>query len=258
MDLLDRYLDLYVWPTDASLHVVREVQRRAEALGDAELVRRCTRAVSELTEAREAQRAWDRERPTRNRPPAAPGELKRLDAKADRCLSGVQDIAKIRLRAFGPEDPKGQQAEAFLAFFFPHGADAITSLPPARQRVAHEEMVAELVSPRWQPLLAPLGVEALVAELQRLLPEYARLVDAERPAPQITWPVVQGAVARGRGAVLEVAAWILAYDRDRADARAQLFAPLVEQEEKMAAAMKSRGQRQVPETDEVQDADEEN
>lgn len=242
---LDEFINLRVWPTGRALHCVRELCRRAEQAGDAELLRRGRRAEAEISEARGAQKTWARERPRRNRPTAAPEKLVVIDAMADRCLSGIQNIGKERRRAQGVDDPDGREAVEFLAWFFPHGADAITSLPHAEQRIANEEIVDELRSPRWQPVVASLGVEKLVARLESLLPDYGRLVDAERAAALITWPAVQVAVAQARQSLLEVVVWILAYDRDRASAQAELLAPVREQEGAVAAAL-ARGTKRVP------------
>lgn len=121
--------------------------------------------------------------------------------------SGAQQKLALRRNA-----ERQQQATAFLAHFFPDGANAVCELPYDDEREACVDLLEDLHAEQWQPVVAALGLTDYVEELTVLVEEYAAALDQPVTRP-IKWEQVTAAVATARAGVPEIMAYVLGHYR---------------------------------------------
>ncbi|MEO1270181.1 MAG: hypothetical protein AAFX99_19005, partial [Myxococcota bacterium] len=82
--------------------------------------------------------------------------------------------------------------------------------------------------------LAALAHGHFIVSLSRLNTELREALQAQPPAPTITFKEVQAADVKGQELMLELVATILAQTRNKAEQRALLLGPILAQQENLA------------------------
>lgn len=181
---------------------------------------------------------------------------KPIDNLADRTLTAIRDTAQAQAEGARPGEAIIGKVEAFLAAIFPHGVQAVTSLPYADELTAVEDIVAKLQG-ELAPMVIELGLTRLVQRLARLAAEYRTALEKDQDV--LEFDTVRAARARGQDNLLGAMALIVGKyyksdDPEHVSARNLLLGPIFEQNEAIRAYIRARRAVQDidPDTGEVE------
>lgn len=242
---LEQLIKLVNFTSGRRIFALRKVRDAASAQGDTELVERIDAALADDRETRALDNRWVG---SKGKPSYGP-EVPEIDNWVDQLLTSIRDAAASFTKGAFAGTQRRVQAERVLGAVFPAGVQAITSLPYVDQVAAVEVMLDQLRGPQAADVAA-LGLTALVDRLAELTEQYRTAVDRGRQ--RLEFATVQAARKRGQRNLLEVVAMILGRyyshtDSDHVHQRAQLLAPVLEQDRAIRAIVSAR--RSVPDID---------
>lgn len=225
----DRVFDVRRFPPGHTIQACDGVERRARPLGYADLLRLVVVAKAAsmryiaLRARRQAQKASRGE-----------GRTRPIDALVDANFGQMHDILTREASNYADE-PSGQLARSVLDVVFPNGLAAVTQIPYEEQVALNEYQVA-LIREKHPEAPAELGFERQLARIEGLLPDYRDSLELPDMVSALDVGEAYGAM---QVALLRVVAWIMAMVDD-ADRRAELMAPVYDQEARLAAAYAAR------------------
>jgi hypothetical protein len=232
------FIKIYKLSTARRLHALREIERRARAVGANELAELAAQALAHDQEVTRMEILA--EGSSRNRfGPAA----MTLDAQVDRALTGIESFLDAQIRVYGEDSARGVDAAFVCKELFPSGAAAITARPFVLE---HEAILSLLERSREGALAEAVAripeLPAMLAQLAELDRQYGAALqayDRDRPA----YETIKVAQAHGHELMARVVAVILARHAlapDRTDERDHLLEPILRQNEDVRLARQRR------------------
>jgi hypothetical protein len=233
---LGTLLNLYVFSTGRRLFALQQVQKLAKDRGLAKLEAHIAAALKHDRQTLAIEQQWETSGAS-----APKGEAARIDNLVDRTLSALRDAAQAQAEGAEPGDEIAEMAESLLTTLFPAGVAAITNLSFIEELAVIDSMIFKLKGP-LAPAVKELGLTRLAKRLTTLADEYRGALSA--PSPALKFGEVRAARARGQEMLLEVVAMVLGEHplstiKDL-NARTELLAPILRQNEEIGQAMRAR------------------
>lgn len=244
MDIsLSALIQLYQFPTGRRLFASRRVAARAETAGFTELKQHCDAAIAQDKECQALEHRWASIASTPGKRQPSPADARPTDALVDRTLTAIRNHAEEQRAGAAPDDPIHAMVVGFLGQIFPAGLQKVTRLPYIEELEAVDGIVAKLKSKELAPVVKDLGLERLRDRLADLAVQYRTVLEKADPET-LAFGKVRAARAEGQDMLLEAVAIILGkhHGKGAADvaARAELLAPILEQNEAIGALIRSR------------------
>ena len=231
---------LYKFPLGRCVFALRDVEGRAQALGQRDVARLAGRHASEAQDAMELMMRFRAGYESQY-----PPEATAMDNAVDRCLGGVAGYLDVQIRVY-PDEPRGEAAERVLRALFPDGVASVSRLPFAEE---HEQINALLDRARAEDLAEDVRalpeLPSLLERLRTRNDEYGELLRHSQPAP--SREEVRQAQQLCQDRVAETLSLIIGHYAlhfpERSDERDHLLEPIVRQNEALRAL---RRRRRVP------------
>jgi hypothetical protein len=233
---LPTLFNLYQLPIGRLIFGGRELLKR-KAHSWSELQARVTRLIKEGEDALRLQMEWTRPKPA----PAGRPETHVLDDQIDNQLSGLYAAINGLAHALAGS-PLGESATRLRDEVFGGGVQRLTQLTHVEQVEAVEDLLKQLRGAYGKDVHT-LQLEPAVARIEETNRAFRDLLTKEKPEG-ISYDRVRAANARAQQGMLESVAMIVGrYPSDsEADigARRDLLAPILAQNEAVAASRRSR------------------
>ena len=247
MDIsLSALIQLYQFPTGRRLFGLRRVAARAETAGFTELKQHCDAAIAHDKECQALEHRWASIAAAARgkRPGPAPStDTRSIDALVDRTLTAIRNHAEEQRSGAAPDDPIHVLVTDFLKKIYPAGLQKVTRLPYVEELEAVDGIMVQLKGQELAPVVTELGLERLRDRLAGLAVQYRTALEKSDPET-LVFGKVRAARAEGQDLLLEAVAIILGkhHGKSAADmaARAELLAPILEQNEAIGALIRSR------------------
>jgi hypothetical protein len=231
-------IKLYQLPTGRRQYALREVERRARALGASDLAALAAQALVHEQEVSRMELVTEA---------ASRGRYGRaamvLDAQVDRALTGIESYLEVQIRVYGEDSQRGIDAALLARELFPNGAAAIAARPYVLE---HEDIQVLLGRAREGALAEAVArlpeLAAMLAHLEEIDRQYGaslQAYDRERP----THEEIKTAQAHARELLARIVAVILArhaLQPDRTDERDHLLEPILRQNEDVRLSRQRR------------------
>jgi hypothetical protein len=244
-------INLYVFPTGRRLFALAQVAQRAKKRGLTDLAKHCASAVAHDQHCLSLERKWAGtvaaargKAPPPARPADAPPELTVIDPLMDRTLTAIRDHAESQRAGAPPADPIHETVTSFLKSAFPTGdVSDITSLPAVEQLAAVDVLLKLFEERPVAAQIKELGLGRLAQRVADLQVQYRAALSA--PAPEsLAFSTVRAARIDGQDLLLQTVAIVLGHFHgktpEHAEARAELLGPILEQNDAIALAMRTR------------------
>jgi len=234
----DTVFDVRRFPPGHTLQACAGIERRARPLGYADLLRLL--AITQAMAMGYIERKARRQSQTLAR---GEGRAHAIDGKVDSNWGQIHDTLKREVASYA-ETEDGELAAELLARVFPKGLAGVTRLPYEEQVALNEYLVA-LIREKYPDAPARLAFERPLRRIEALLPVYR---DALQVPDAVTALEVGEAYAAMQVALVRVIGWIMVMVEDEAE-RAELMAPMRDQEKRLAAAYAARRRGKALPTD---------
>jgi hypothetical protein len=223
------------------MYVLRQMRRLAKARGESELLAHLNHAIAHERHVLALDERWS----GRSKRGQFSPDLVEIDNLTDQTLSGLRDVIRSFIRGAKEDDAMRILAEKLLATIFPVDVNAITSLPFVEQSTAVDTIVDKLTGESHDDAQT-LGLGYHTKRLSNLADSYrAALIDDDQV---LTFAEVKEAREQGQELLLQAVVLVLAAyldDRDpsHVEARAELLAPVFEQDRATRRHIRARRRR---------------
>ncbi len=230
-------IQLYAFPPGRRAFVMREVARRADTVGLADLAARAARAAEHDQEVLAMRNRRRRANGGHYGPDAV-----EMDNRVDHCIVGLYGHLESQTRLYR-DMPQGLAATKVLSHLFPSGPGEITQLPYAQQ---HSTVLGLLEAAESEVLADDIAQLPLLPEIlervRAINEQYAAVLNAYSDVPRSE--VVREAQAQGQDMMAEVYILILAHGMDgtpeSVEVRDLLLEPIDRQNEAIRQARRRR------------------
>lgn len=230
----------YLFTTSQRMHALREIARRAMALGAARVLALAQRALTHDDGVQMMEAALEAANTNQYG-----NESVLLDNQVDRAITGLELYLEAQERMFGEAHQTGKDALLVRRELLPDGAGAITFLPFMTQHERVGVLLATAEQPGTEVAAAVQRIPALplmLAQVRTLNDAYgASLQSYDRGRP--TREQISQGQADGQDMFAEVVASILAEYADQPERRAErdsLLEPVLRQNEAIRIARRRR------------------
>jgi hypothetical protein len=234
-------LRLYRFPSGRRLFAVQAVLAAATRLGEQPAIDLATQCVTTERAARKLQRAWRSQKSAEVATRAF-----ELDPRVDRLVSTLHEIPARALSTLPASHPRAAQATAYINALFPDGPAAITRLPYEEEVVAVEDLLELLLADEMQETIVRFALTDYVSELAQLVPQYRAEIEAS-PKGEVVFRQVRDALVDGQRHLVRLVALLLGVWAQDPGKGAELMAPILQQQDRIGAALRSK--RRVSDVD---------
>jgi hypothetical protein len=228
-------IDLHRFPTGRRLFALRRVlERVSKRDGDPALRARIAAAIAEDERTRALEIAWSGREENAQHGAGA----KALDAELDRSLAALDQFLAAQVKVLGPEHESHQAAVLLRKAAFPNGLTAVTSLPYVLEQEEVRRILTELRAPGRAEAAEMLGLTPHVEVIAALNERYRELLNVDRD--DLSWQQVLEARAEGQARLAWIVVLLLAAFVDQPEARAEVLAPVFDQDRAIVRHRKGR------------------
>jgi hypothetical protein len=239
---LQQWINLYVFTPGRAAFAVTQLRQAAVEIGNVEIVAACDLVLAQAGTALDLEHAWAKAKTTvagkRVKAPA-------LDAQLDRTVSAIHSAAEGIISALPADSPLVKDALTLLSQAFPGGPGALTSLPYEDELAAVQTLDKRLTGTGdLAQVVERLQIRFLVDRLVELTGQFQEVLGVSTTR-ELEYSQVVDARAATQEKLLQLFVRILGtYPTERPEdvtRRTTLLAPILEQNARIAQAMKRRG-----------------
>jgi hypothetical protein len=239
---LTSLMNLYVFTTGRRLYVLRRMLPRAEQMYP-ELVEPLRTAI------RSGERVMEMETVYANQPPSSGNaEALATDNRLDQVLSAFYTFLCSVATAAPPDSANARAAVRVRDGVFKGGIQGLIQLTHPEEVEAVDGMLRKLSE--YLDEIKTLAVAPIIDEVRRLNRQFRAALDAKRPSG-VSYDEVRASQAKNQEELLGVVAMVMGrfagFREGDVDKRSELLAPVMEQNEAIAAYRRSR--RAVPDVE---------
>jgi hypothetical protein len=241
------YVQLNDFTPGRAAFAAKQIRERSRADGEVELENEASVVVAAAQSALARRREWAKSRAA-SASARAEGNAVELDNQVGRLVAAIYANTRSFAHALGEREPETDQARELLRELFPRGAYDVTHRAFEEETAAISVLTKKLEG-RFSVHAAALGLTPFVHKLARV---NAAFGDALRkPRGVIPYDAVTVADRATQEMLAALFVTIMARYRSDDDTsvrrRAELLAPIIEQDERIADAIRRR--RPLPDVD---------
>jgi hypothetical protein len=232
---LNAFIKLHRFSTGRRIVAMRKVDAVARQRGDGDIEAHLQRGLAHDQVTRRYDLQWAGR-------PRGVVPIRPIDIVADNILTALRDAVVNLKRVAPPGDPLLQVAAAFLERIYPGGLTTVTQAQ-APEQLAAMETIVELLQGELAADVEQLAVGIYARHLFAVVPRYREAVEGSKE--RLRYKDVEAQRKRGQEYLEETVAMILGTyhrhdDAEHARARAELLAPIVEQNEAIRQYLRRR------------------
>jgi hypothetical protein len=230
------FFSIYEFPTGRRLHTYEQMRKRAESMGENEIVTFIDDAIAKDRQTMTLEADWSRHK---NKP--GDNRARAIDLEIDKLLSGIDGFLSSWADLLGPDQQRSQYATQIRTTFFPDGLLPIINANYPTE-LAHLERMIDAGTGPLAEAIAALDMGGPLQKLQELRDAFRDALDV--PEPSMNWADVRAARQDGQRRLLGLLAHVLGkYNLSTEahnDARRQLLAPLEYHQGQIAESYRRR------------------